>query len=157
MITVDILNPFLVAAAEVLQSTTLARVTRGDLSIFNSTDTVHDVTVTLSVVGEVQGTVLYSLSERTALNLVGQMLGSPIHELDALARSGIAELGNIITGRAATKLASAGYESNISTPNVIVGSNMRIFTHVTPRIVVELETECGPLEVHLAITDGVPD
>ncbi len=100
MISIEITNPFIVAAAEILQTTTSAQVTRGEISLRHSVDTLDEVTVVLSLIGEVQGTVPYSLSEATALHLVGQMMGSPLEELDALATSGIAELGNIITGRA---------------------------------------------------------
>jgi len=154
MTSVEFLNPFIVAAAEVLQATVSANVSRGMLSLERSSDTVSEVTVALSLIGEVQGTVLYSLSQKTALELVGQMMGSPIDEMDDLAKSGIAELGNIITGRAVTKLSNAGYETDISTPNVVIGKDVRISTQILPRIVVPLKMQYGSLEVHLAITNG---
>jgi CheY-specific phosphatase CheX len=38
------------------------------------------------------------------------------HQLRCLAQSGIAELANVITGRASVKLSQAGYEATISPP-----------------------------------------
>mgnify|MGYP001134073247 CR=1 FL=1 len=154
MISVEILNPFILAAVEVLCNMVSADVSRGKLSLEHSTDTLQEITVSLSLVGQVQGTVLYSLSEATAIAFVGQMMGSPIDQLDALATSGIAELGNVITGRTTTKLAAIGCESTISTPSVILGRNVRIKTLVVPRIVVPLQTQYGVLEIHLAVTNG---
>jgi chemotaxis protein CheX len=73
--------------------------------------------------------------------------------LDSLAQSGIAELGNVVSGRATIKFSQAGYQSNISTPTVISGKGIQISTLDFPRIVVPLKTELGDLTVHLALRE----
>jgi chemotaxis protein CheX len=82
------------------------------------------------------------------------MMGEGFQELSALAQSGIAELGNVITGRASMKLSQAGYEATISPPSLVLGANAAISTLDTPRLVVPLESQFGPVHIHLALRPG---
>ncbi|HHH83531.1 MAG TPA: chemotaxis protein CheX [Chloroflexi bacterium] len=148
---VKFMNPFLEAAKEVLQAETQVTVTRGTLSLEKSDLTGHEVTVILSLVGEVQGVVLYGLSIQTSLALVSRIMGQAFTSFDDLARSGIAELGNVITGQASIRLAEAGFASNITPPTLVQGKGAKISTLQFPRIVVPLMTEVGVLTVHIAL------
>ena len=74
--------------------------------------TTDDVTVLINLVGQIQGVVLYELSESTALGFVSRMMGQKFNEFDNLAQSGIAELGNVISGKATVELSKAGLEFN---------------------------------------------
>src|SRR5688572_26357817 len=116
---VNLMNPFLRAAKEVLEQETGLQVSRGDLSLQRSCYTGTDITTLLSVMGDVRGVVLYGIDEPMALQLVSTMLGQPQELFDELAQSGIAELGNVITGLATTGLGEAGYRCNISVPTLI--------------------------------------
>lgn len=153
---VQYLNPFIEAAAEVLALEVGATVTRGPVALHRSPYTARDVTVTLSLIGRVEGMVLYGLSTDTALQLVSQMMGDTIGEMDELAQSGIAELGNVMTGRASIKLAQAGFDCDISTPTVILGPATRISTLDFPRLALPLRTPYGDIEIHLALREGAP-
>jgi chemotaxis protein CheX len=79
------------------------------------------------------------------------MMGQEFSELDSLAQSGVAELGNVISGRATIKFSQAGYKADISTPTVVTGKGIEISTLDFPRIVVPLETGLGLITVHLAL------
>ena len=68
----------------------------------------------MGVTGELSGAVMYRMSEATALAIVGRMMGQKFDELDALARSGVGELGNVITGRAGVLLERAGIRADIA-------------------------------------------
>jgi chemotaxis protein CheX len=57
----------------------------------------------------------------------------------------VAELGNVITGRASVKLAEAGYEAVISPPTLLSGKGATISTLDFGRLVVPLNSECGSL------------
>lgn len=151
---VKYLNPFVEAAAEVLQMEVGTSITRGAVALHRSPYAARDVTVTLSLIGQVEGTVLYGLSTDTALRLVSQIMGEPIDELDDLAQSGIAELGNVMTGRASIKLAQAGYDCTISIPTVILGSNTRISTLDVQRLALPLQTQYGDIEIDLALRES---
>ena len=152
---VKFLNPFVEAANEVLQAEVGVAVNRGNLSLHKSALTADEVTVMISMVGQVQGVVLYGLSIGTSLALVSQMMGETCTEFDNLAQSGIAEFGNVVTGRASIKLSEAGYNCNISPPALIIGKNITISTLDFSRIVVPLVSPLGEIVVHLALRDNL--
>ncbi len=149
------LNPFVEAAHEVLFAETGLDMVRGDLSLEKSAYVTDDVTVLLSLVGRVEGTVLYSMTQQTTMALVSRILGEPIEVFNGLAQSGIAELGNVITGRASVKLAEAGYVSTISPPTLLAGKGATISTLDFARLIVPLHGDDGAVIIHLALREGV--
>lgn len=151
---VKFLNPFVDAAYEVLCTETGKDVTRGELRLDNGVYKTDDVTVIISLVGAVEGTVFYSMSKETAIGMASVLLGDTLADLDYLAQSGIAELGNVITGRASMKLSNTGFECTISTPSLILGKGATISTLDYLRLVVPLKTISGELLIHLALRQG---
>jgi chemotaxis protein CheX len=149
--SVDFINPFLHAARQVLASEANTSVARGDISIQNSCYTTSDITVLLNVLGDVEGAVLYSMDIPMALRLVSLILGEPRHEFDELAQSGIAEMGNVITGVASTHLAEAGFSCTISVPTLVIGRGTMLSTLDFRRIVVPLDTDVGEMSIHLSL------
>jgi chemotaxis protein CheX len=155
-VNVKFLNPFIDAVNEVMKAEVQLDVEKGNLSLAKSALTTDDVTVLISLVGEVQGVVLYGMSIPTGLAMVSKIMGQDFSEFDNLAQSGVAELGNVITGRATIKFAEAGYQSTISPPTLIMGRGMQISTLDFPRIVVPLKSNIGEIIVHLALRESPP-
>jgi chemotaxis protein CheX len=147
------LNPFLEAIAEVLDVEVGIGVTRGSLSLQKSNMTAKEITVLISIIGEIQGVVLYGMSKETALAMVSRIMGQQFTEFDNLAQSGIGELGNVISGKATVNLAKAGVKSTISPPTLVMGEGARISTLDFSRIVVPIETELGEIVIHLAVRE----
>ncbi|MGB9592027.1 MAG: chemotaxis protein CheX [Candidatus Kryptoniota bacterium] len=152
---VKFLNPFVEAASEVLEAECSVKVSRGNLTLHKSALTTDDVTVLINLVGQVQGVVLYGLSDKTGLALVSRVLGQEFNEFDNLAQSGVAELGNVISGQATIRLSRAGYSANISPPTLIHGRGVTISTLDFARVVVPLTTEVGDVTVHLALREAL--
>jgi chemotaxis protein CheX len=94
------------------------------------------------------------MSAESAMKLASTLMEETINKFDKLAQSGVAELGNVITGRASMKLAEAGYEANISTPSLIIGRGATISTLEYPRLIVPLVTSNGTITIHLALREG---
>lgn len=153
---VKFMNPFVEAAVEVLKAECSLTVERGSLALQKTALTTDEVTVVLSLVGEVQGVVLYSLSEQTGVGLVSRVMGQEFSEFDSLAQSGVSELGNVITGQASVKLSEAGWTVNISPPTLILGKGVTLSTLDFTRVVVPLKTEAGHITVHLAVRESPP-
>ena len=150
---VKFLSPFVEAAKEIVQAEAETAVQRGDLSLKHSALTTQEVSVIISMIGEVEGVVIYSLSEKTALDIVSRMIGQQFEEFNDLAQSGIAELGNVITGRATMMLSQTGLKSDISPPTVIIGKDVKVSTVDFTRIVVPLITDLGEITVHLSLKE----
>lgn len=153
-VNVKFLNPFISAAHDILLHEMRETVHRGELRLENGAYKTDDATVILSLVGAVDGTVFYSLSKEAAIQFASTLMGEPFDEFNELAQSGIAELGNVITGRASVYLAEAGYESNISTPALLIGKGASISTLEYPRLVVPLGTVLGALTIHLSLREN---
>lgn len=151
---VKFLNPFVDAAAEVLMAEAKVDIKKGTLTLQKSALTTDEVTVLINLVGQVQGVVLFGLSESLGMHLVSKMMGQNFTEFDNLAQSGVAELGNVISGRATVMLSSAGYQSTISPPTMIKGKGVQISTLDFPRIVVPLTCEFGDMVIHLALRES---
>ena len=148
---VEIINPFIQAAREVLETELGAEPERGDLHVQKSAFTTDEVTTVVGITGQVSGIVLYSMSLVTAIGLVSRMMGQEFTEFDALAQSGIGELGNVITGRAGVLLSDAGYQTNITPPALVIGQGTMITTLDLNRLVFPLQTDVGPLEVQVVL------
>lgn len=149
---VRFLTPFLKAAVEVLSSELGVPVERGEIFAQKSACTTDEVNVVLTLVGRLQGVVVYGMAEETALAIVTRILGQNFRQMDDLAQSGVAELGNVITGRASTLLAEAGYHTALSVPMLIVGQ-VTVSMLDLPRVVVPLLTRYGQVKVHLALRE----
>lgn len=151
---VKFLNPFVEAAYQVLQAETHLTISRGELNLDKEPYSTDDITIIISLVGQVMGNVIYSLNNQTAIALASRMMEEELKSLSALAQSSIAELANVITGRASVLLAQAGYESVISTPTFLMGKGAIISTLDFARLIVPLNSEVGSLTIHLALREG---
>jgi chemotaxis protein CheX len=154
-VKVEFVNPFIQAASEVLESELGGVVTRGKLRLEKAACTTDEVTALVGVAGHVSGIVLYSMSQTTALGIVSRMMGQEFDEFDALAQSGIGELGNVITGRAGVLLSEAGFGSNITPPALVVGQGTMITTLDLNRLIFPLETAVGGLEIQIVLQADV--
>lgn len=154
---VRFLNPFLIAAAEVIEAEVKLKIQRGGISVHQGALTTDDVTVLINLVGQIQGVVLLELSRQTGISFVSRMMGQTFDEFDNLAQSGIAELGNVISGKATVELSKTGVDSTISPPTMILGKGTQISTIDFQRLVVPLQTEAGSITVHLAVRESPPD
>jgi chemotaxis protein CheX len=151
---VEFVNPFVQAAMQVMESEIGGEVNRGDIHMQKSAYTTDEVTAVVGVAGRIAGLVLYSMSEATARAIVSRLLGQECAEFDAMAQSGIGELGNVITGRAGALLADAGYPSNITPPSLMLGKGLMVTTLDLQRLVLPLETEIGTLEIQVVLKEN---
>lgn len=149
----EFVNPFVTSAFEVLQHELHVQPTRGQLSASDSRLVGDDVNVIVSVTGDVRGVAIYSLTEKTAKAFCGAMTGETVPVYDEMVQSAIAEMGNVITGRAAAMLDKAGYRCDISPPSVITGRGMMISTLGLPHLVLPVHTPLGDVLVRVALEE----
>jgi chemotaxis protein CheX len=124
---------------------------RGQIYVHTSAYTKQEVTVLIGVTGQIQGIVLYELSTQTACKLAGLIACREFDEFDELAQSGVAELGNVITGTAGTHLSEAGFTTSMSPPTLLVGTGTMVSTIDLPRLVIPLQTSAGAVDIHVAL------
>lgn len=147
----EYINPFVRAAADVLKREVGCAIRQGTVSLLRSAYTTHEVTVLVAVDGDVRGLVLYGFAEVTACAMAAAVIGQELAEFDELAKSGIAELGALITAAASAYLSEAGYQTSIDAPTVLTGVGTMVSTVDLPRLVIPLTSDIGALEIHVAL------
>jgi chemotaxis protein CheX len=149
---VELVNVFVQAALEVLNQELGGDVTSGSMRVLSSAQTSEAVTVMVGISGDVRGMALLGMSENTARELVARMLAEPCPYFDDMAQSGIAELGNVITGMAARGLEAQGLQVTISPPALVAGGPGIIISTINfRRFVVQLRTPAGDILLHAAV------
>jgi chemotaxis protein CheX len=147
----DVAQPFMLAARGVLEQELGGEVGRGQITVERGDFEAGEITAVVGVTGALSGAVMYRMSEKTALAIVGQMMNQEFRELDALARSGIGELGNVITGRAGVLLEKAGISAQIAPPMLIVSRGGTLSSLDIARLVVPMQTRVGDIDVQIAL------
>ncbi len=123
-----LVNRFIQSAQEVLQAEVGGPAKMGRISVQSVPYTSQHITVLVGIAGTLRGVMLLGLSEDTAKRLVSNMMGEEVQELDEMAQSGVAEMGNVIAGSAITGLYDDGHVCKIATPTLIIGSGTTILT-----------------------------
>jgi chemotaxis protein CheX len=150
----DVAQPFLLAAKGVLEQEIGGEIGRGPITVERGDFEAGEVTAVVGVTGALSGAVMYRMSEATALAIVGQMMGQKFGDLDALARSGVGELGNVISGRAGVLLERAGIRTDIAPPMLIVGRGGVLSSLDINRLSVPLKTQAGDIDLQIALRKG---
>lgn len=151
MFKAGLVNPFVDAAYKFLQNELSMEVTRGQLRLESSKATSGEVNVALGVAGDAEGIVIYSMSEKTAKAIAATLLSEPVPMFNELAESSIAEMGNIITGQAASGLEEHGYVCKLTPPTIIAGKGVMISTIDIQRLVIPIELPVGYIEICVAL------
>ena len=150
---VEYINPFVEAAFNVLKEVLGEDIKRGELYLKATSQPVLGVAAIVGLAGDVEGRVLLDMSHKTALAIASAMNGEKLTELDALGKATIAELANMITGQAVTKLHDLGFKFDLTPPALITGDNMVVTDAGVEALIVLVELTEGKLEVNVAIRE----
>ena len=151
MLKASFIKPFIKAASAVIESECKTVGRRGQLRMDSTRTTSSEVTTIVGVTGDLQEIVIYGMSERTAKALAAAMSEVQVPIFDRMAESAIAELGNMITGLATTGLESEGYQCQLTPPTLVSGRGVIISTIDIENLVIPMETDCGSLEISVAL------
>jgi len=75
-----------------------------------------EVDIAISIIGDLQGEVIYRFPVSTSLNIVNIMSGMQFETVDAFVTSAISEIANIISGNVLTSLSGDGMKCDILPP-----------------------------------------
>ena len=156
---VEYINPFVETSYQILTEVLGgAKVTRGDLYLKSTAMPVMGVAALVGLAGDVEGRVLFDMTFETALGIASKMNGETLTQFDDLAKATISELSNLITAQAVTKLHELGFKFDLTPTALFAGEKMEIAalgggTDSVEALIVPLITECGKIEVNVAIRE----
>ncbi|HEU0169041.1 MAG TPA: chemotaxis protein CheX [Chloroflexota bacterium] len=153
---VELVQPYLQAAKEVIGRETGSDVGVGRVSMRKPPASTDEVSILIGVTGQIQGVVMIMMTKQTALNVVSHITGEAYREMDDLAESAVAEMANVISGRGGIALAALGRETTISPPAVLIGnSGGNVSTLDIPIFAIPLESSCGIIELQVALRENL--
>ena len=145
------INPFLESSIFVLEQMCSIRPSMGQPAFKPIVLIDGPIWLKISVVGDMEGDIVYCFPEAVALKLVSDMMGGYIvTELDEIGQSALAELGNMISGNACTILSNEGITIDISPPKTIECNQLM---SAGKRLVVPLRIDgIGEVDIYVNFT-----
>ena len=114
------INPFIESVAETFESMLECSFEAGDPVLNEDAEGTPDIIGVIGLSGTAQGIVALKLPVKTALAVIGKMIGVEIRGIDSSIIDGVGELVNIIAGNAKAKF--EGHAISLSLPTVVRGS-----------------------------------
>jgi chemotaxis protein CheX len=118
------INPFIESVAETFENMLETTIETGAPVLNDDTKGTPDIIGVIGLSGTAQGIVALKLPVKTALNVVGKMVGMEFRGVDSSIIDGVGELVNIIAGNAKAKF--EGHAISLSLPTVVRGSIYRL-------------------------------
>lgn len=146
------INPFISNAIEVIEQLANIKFEKSELMVKEDTTPSNEITIIIGITGFIQGQVVYSLKDHTAQRIAQSVRPNENIIVDQdFIESSIAEISNIITGRATIELSGKNNILHITPPTIIVGRDYNISFIKLKTISVNLSSRFGTMEVNVAI------
>lgn len=150
---VKYINPFIEAFLSVMPQLGFEKVEKTNLSLKDSNLAYTGVIMTVGIVGEIKGNVVYYLDLENAKKVAStMMMGMPVDEFNEMAQSAISELANMLTANAATFFANIGITVDISTPTLLYGDQVSVKMNSSQILCIQLLADAIPFDINIAFS-----
>lgn len=150
----QLVDIFVQSAQEIFASLGVSVEQAGEPVLLQQPPLPHPISIAVSLHGAFEGVAFYGMppetAERVAATMLQGMAEDPSPFTSPLAQSALAELGNMITARAAILLGSNGETCDISVPMVVLDARKIVAGSSWPQLVVPLTSPLGDLAIGLA-------
>lgn len=148
------INPFIETAGSILEQMTQVPFKMGTATLRKEPFLSEDVLVSLGIVGDLKGRVIFSAGRETAKFVASSMMmGMPLDELSDMAKSALCELGNMIMGNVATLLFNQGVQIDITPPTLLTGSNIEVTATNMVTISIPLEADEHRFVINVSVKE----
>ena len=150
---VKYINPFIEAFLSVMPQLGFEKVEKNNLSLKDCNLTYTGVIMTVGIVGEIKGNVVYYLDLENAKKVAStMMMGMPVDDFNEMAQSAISELANMLTANAATYFANIGITVDISTPTLLYGDKVSVKMNSSQILCIQLLADNIPFDINIAFS-----
>jgi chemotaxis protein CheX len=123
----EFINPFLEAVTNVLKTMAFTEPIVGKPALKKKGEPSQgDITAIVGLTGAVKGSFALSFSEAAILEVVSNMFGEQVKEVNSDVQDAVGEISNMVSGDARRALADLGYSFQSSIPTVISGKGHNI-------------------------------
>lgn len=150
-LTANFVNPVLTATRTVFETMLGCTPERTELTLKETMTPKYELSAVIGVTGKAAGTIVFSLSQSTALEVLNRMVGIEAAEITTEVCDAVGELTNMIAGQAKSKMQDLNL--SISIPNIVSGKNHTIHypSNVQP-ICIVYNSEIGPFSIEVGFT-----
>ncbi len=107
-LSVEMINPFIVATVEIMDTVTMLKLKRGKLELKENSTVAYDVSGIIGITGEAVGSIALSFPKKTAIVAVSNFIGEEVLGIDADTTDAVGELTNMVAGRAKQIFSESG-------------------------------------------------
>ncbi len=145
-----IINPFINATVNVLKTMAFITAEAGPPYLKKDYVAKGDVTGIIGITGEVNGSISVTFDEGSILQIVSNMFGEDMKELNSEIADAVGEISNMISGQARKELEEDGKNFQAAIPSVITGKN-HVIRHITngPRVAIPFTTDDGSFTIEV--------
>lgn len=149
---VRLINPFIGAVTGIMPQIGFSNITRKGISLKGKKFTVSGVVLTLGIVGDKKGNVVYSIDMDGAKKIAStMMMGMPVEELDDMSKSALSELSNMLTANASINFSNDGINVDISVPTMMYGEEIEINLQKDNIVCIDFDVDGIVLSVNVAL------
>ena len=146
------INSFVEAIYTILPSFGLNELIITSLEVKDNMYVNMEVTAVVGLIGSVRGNISYSFTMESAKKMVSAMnMGMQVEEIDEDARSALAELSNLITGRGCRIISDNETYTDFTTPTFIIGKDVYYLMSTVKTLAINVETEAGEMQVNVGL------
>lgn len=151
---VTYVNPFIKATGHVLHTIASTEAKAGKPYLKKDKVAQGDVSGVIGLTGDVSGTISVSFTENCIFNIVSNMFGDEVSELNDEISDAVGEITNMISGQARQELEVLGRNLQAAIPAVVLGKNHTI-THITshPIVAIPFDTEKGEFTIEVCFEE----
>lgn len=147
---VKLVNPFINATINVLETMAFIAVDAGKPYVKTDNLAVGDVSGVLGLTGIANGTIAVTFEEKCILTVVSNMFGETMSELNNEIADAVGELTNMISGQARRELEQIGKVFKAAIPSVVTGRNHSIIHYSDgPKIAIPFSTGNGNFTIEV--------
>ena len=152
--TVDLVKPLIDAASTVLETMAFTPVRAGQPYLKQDSVAKGDVSGIVGLTGQAIGTISVSFTEKSILQIVSNMFGEKMDEMNGDIADAVGEITNMISGQSRRMLEEQGRSVEAAIPTVIMGRNHTI-THMTAQSVMAIPffTDHGEFTIEVCFED----
>lgn len=145
-----LVNPFVMAAMNVLDTMAFVKATAQKPYLKTDNSAPGDVSGIVAFTGEATGTVSITFDEACIIQIVSNMFGEEIKEMNEEVIDAVGELTNMISGNARMEIETTGKVLHGGIPTVIIGKNHQLTSMAKgPIIAIPFETDAGNYTIEI--------
>src|SRR5207248_4649143 len=147
----ELIQPFINAADAVLSETLQSTAQIGDLTMEEETYRRKGVAAIISIIGDIEGRVIFDLDPTTAAKIASHFAGGPVEASDEVVKETVFELANLVIGNAVTTLNDQGFRFKIAPPALHTAEQGFKGSEDSEALVMCFETPSGEIYMNISM------